>query len=189
MLDKIDEKYDPRRFLDVFVVKVNPDKVTVLALIAAIIAGYFFYSGEIVLAAVFVLLNGFLDILDGRIAKKYGTSKFGDFLDHTFDRLADAAILIGLALSEFVPVELGFSALVALLLVSYLGTQAHALTHKRVYSGIVGRADRLVIVSIAAILNIFYDKALYYGVWIILILSIFTFIQRFLICKKTIKSS
>jgi phosphatidylglycerophosphate synthase len=189
MLEKIDKKYDSRKFLDIFVIKINPDIVTSLALIAAIIAGYFFYSGSILLAALFVLLNGFLDILDGRIAKKYGTSKFGDFLDHTFDRLADVAILVGIALSESVPVELGFSALVALLLVSYLGTQAHALTHKRVYSGIVGRADRLVILSIASILTIFYDKALYYGVWIILVLSIFTFLQRFLICKNSIKSS
>lgn len=189
MLEKIDKKYDPRRFLDMFVIKVDPNKVTFLALIAAIIAGYFFYRGDILLAALFVLLNGFLDILDGRIAKKYGTSKFGDFLDHTFDRLADVAILVGIALSKFVPVELGFSALVALLLVSYLGTQAHALTHKRIYAGIVGRADRLVIISIMAVLTVVYDKALYYGVLLILVLSILTFIQRFLICKNSINSS
>ncbi|UCD04356.1 MAG: CDP-alcohol phosphatidyltransferase family protein [Candidatus Woesearchaeota archaeon] len=189
MLEKVDKKYDPRRFLDIFVIRIDPNKITTLALIVAIIAGYFFYSGNILLAAIFVLLNGFLDVLDGRIAKKYGTTKFGDFLDHTVDRLADVAILVGIALSEFVPVELGFAALVSLLLVSYLGTQSQAITHKRVYSGMVGRADRLVIISIASILNIFYGKALYYGIWLILILSIFTFIQRFLICKNTIKSS
>ena len=189
MLTKIEKKYNLRKVFDKCIIKINPNKITLLALIAAIIAGYLFYEQYILLASLFVLLNGFLDVLDGQIAKKYGTSKFGDFLDHTFDRLADVAIFTGIALSGIVPMELGFGALIALLLVSYLGTQAQAISHKRLYAGILERADRLVIIIIAGFITIFYEKAIYYAIWIILILSILTFIQRFLLSRRLIDIS
>lgn len=190
MLDELEKKYDIRRFLDKFTVKINPNIITTLALIVAIVAGYLFYIKEPVFAGILVLLNGFLDILDGRIAKKYNlVSKRGDFLDHTFDRLADVAMFTGIAMSGLVPMELGFITIITILLVSYLGTQAHALTHKRLYSGFVGRADRIVIISFFSFLTLVYKNALYYGILLIFVLSIMTFLQRFLLCNNAIKSS
>lgn len=186
MLTKIDKKYKIRRIFDVFVIKINPDIVSSLALVAALIAGYLFYRQSVLLATCFIILNGFLDVLDGQIAKKYGTSKFGDFLDHTFDRLADVFIFTGISLSGLIPMELGFGALITLLLVSYLGTQAQAISNKRLYSGLLGRADRLVILIIIGLIYPFYSQSIYYGVLIILILSISTFFQRFLLVKKVI---
>ncbi|MBD3263227.1 CDP-alcohol phosphatidyltransferase family protein, partial [Candidatus Woesearchaeota archaeon] len=99
MLDEVDKQFPDLRekICGALVVKVNPNVVSFLALLAAIAAGYFFWQNLLWLAGILVFVNGFLDILDGAIAKKYGTSKFGDFLDHTFDRLADIAILVGIA--------------------------------------------------------------------------------------------
>lgn len=187
MLDKIEKKLKLRRFIDVFTIKINPDVITTLALFSAVIAGYLFYRQNVLLAGFFIALNGFSDILDGQIAKKYGTSLFGDFLDHTFDRLADVAIFTGIALSTFVSTELGFGTLIAILLVSYLGTQAQAISHKRLYSGLLGRADRLVILIAICIIYPFYNL-IYYGVQLIFLLSILTFIQRFFLTRREIKS-
>ena len=189
MLDLIEKKFKLRKFLDIFTIKINPNIITILALIAAVIAGYLFYEQYVLFAGLFVLLNGFLDILDGQIAKKFGTSKLGDFLDHTFDRLADVAIFSGIALSGIISKELGFITLIFILLVSYLGTQAQAITNKRLYSGILGRADRLVILVIISILYLFYNLSIYYGILLILIFSIITFLQRFFLCYHAIKSS
>jgi phosphatidylglycerophosphate synthase len=186
MLTNIDKKYKIRRIFDVFAIKINPDIVSSLALVTAIIAGYLFYRQSVLLATFFIMLNGFLDVLDGQIAKKYGASKLGDFLDHAFDRLADVFILTGISLSGLIPMELGFGALITLLLVSYLGTQAQAISKKRLYLGLLGRADRLVILIIIGLIYPFYNQSIYYGILIILILSILTFFQRFILIKKVI---
>jgi len=69
------------------------------------------------------------------------------------DRYADIAIVLGLAASGFVDPILALLALVTLLLVSYMGTQAQAVGAGRMYSGLLGRADRLLILTGAAFLE------------------------------------
>ena len=46
---------------------------------------------------------------------------------------------------------IGLLAVVGMLLTSYMGTQAQAIGYKRDYSGLLGRADRLVLMMIAPI--------------------------------------
>ncbi len=95
-------------------------------------------------------LNALFDALDGYIARLRGiASKRGDFLDHVLDRYADALVVVGIMLSAFVTppagLWLGFLAIIGVLLASYMGTQAVAIGLKRDYRGILGRADRLVL--------------------------------------------
>lgn len=71
--------------------------------------------------------------------------KKGDFLDHVLDRYADVFILGGITLSIYCNNIIGLFAVVSILLASYLGTQAQAVGAGRIYSGVLGRADRLVI--------------------------------------------
>jgi phosphatidylglycerophosphate synthase len=181
MLDKIANKYPNlrKKLVGRFVFKTNPNYISFLALIIAIIAGLLFYYGHIYLGALFVLLNGFFDILDGQIAKTYGTSKRGDFLDHTFDRLADIAIILGITLTPIIPDLIGFSTIIAVLLVSYLGTASQAVSENRIYGGGLGRSDRLIILFIAPLLTYFWTEALLYSIYLILVLSIVTFFVRF----------
>lgn len=177
-----------RKLLGRFTTNINPNIITVLALIVAFAAGASFYYMILPLAVFLVLLNGFLDILDGETAKMYNRkTKIGDFLDHTADRLADIVIILGITLSSYIPNIYGYGLIIATLLVSYLGTQAQALTGKRFYGGLVGRADRLILISVFGIAEIFYSGALYYGVLILLVLTVVTFFQRFYNILKTLK--
>ena len=93
-----------------------------------------------------------LDALDGPLARRTGqVTRWGDYLDHTFDRLLDAIWIVCLAGSVFVnDLTLGLAAAWVILLGSYMGTQAQAVAGTRNYRGF-GRADRtiLTIVSIA----------------------------------------
>jgi len=98
--------------------------------------------------ALLVVANGWLDLLDGALAREQGTeSASGDLLDHVLDRYADVGIVAGLA-AGIGAFGLGFAAVSGVLLTSYLGTQAQALGAGRVYGGLVGRADRLALVAI-----------------------------------------
>tara|TARA_B100000609_G_scaffold171507_1_gene146517 strand:+ start:31 stop:732 length:702 start_codon:yes stop_codon:yes gene_type:complete len=92
-----------------------------------------------------------LDGLDGPVARATGrVTRWGDYLDHTFDRLLDAAWIICIAGSVFVDdLILGLSAAWLTLLGSYMGTQAQAVAGTRNYRGF-SRADRTIL-SIVAI--------------------------------------
>jgi len=173
-----------------FLFKINPSFISIASLILALIASYFLFTSFWLLAALFLLLSSFLDALDGEIARKFKLeTKLGDFLDHSLDRIADAAFFIALAFNPEIPTTLALLTLAAILLVSYLGTEAQALTGKRLYTALVSRADRLVILIVAAIAQIFFANAILYALYIILILSAITFLQRFYLTAKQLKKS
>jgi len=185
----IDKKTRIRsKLLAPFVININPNIISLLSLIAAILGGMYFYYNLISYAVLFVFLNGFFDALDGEIARKRGASVLGDFLDHTFDRLSDVAILLGITLGGYVPEQLGFFLIIITLLVSYLGTEAQALTKGRLYAGLLGRAERLVLIMIFGILQLVYGgNMIYDGILILIAFSIITFIQRFVKIYRDLK--
>ncbi|MFB6215618.1 MAG: CDP-alcohol phosphatidyltransferase family protein [Candidatus Aenigmatarchaeota archaeon] len=188
MLKDIEERLGLRRkVVKPFVRDVDPNLVSVAGLLTAVASAYMLSENFLFTGAVLVLLSGFLDVLDGEIAKEYGTSDLGDLIDHTFDRISDIAILLGLAFNPFVPVYLGTFAIVAVLLVSYMGTQAQALLDQRNYGGLVGRADRMVIITLVSLVAVRYVDALVYGLWFIVLVSVLTFLQRFVYSYRNLR--
>ena len=204
VLDSQRDNVDPllTKFAKIFK-KINPNALTWLALFFSIVAGTFFYFSKpetelntfyLYFAALFVFLNGFFDAVDGKVAKLTGkTSAQGDFLDHALDRYADVFIVGGLALNMgWIPhPEIGFLAIVGMLLTSYMGTQSQAVGCKRNYSGLLGRADRLVLLMFAPVIQHillnFYGVELIYGFTLLECVLIYfaivgnlTAIQRFL---------
>jgi len=148
---------------------INPDVLSVLALISSLVGGIALFLSHseqvtthlyLLVASIFVLLNGLFDAIDGKVAKLTNkASKRGDFLDHAFDRFADVFIVGGLALSSWTRLDIGLIALSAMLLTSYMGTQAQAVGAKRNYGGLMGRADRLILLTIFPVLQ--YLQTLY----------------------------
>jgi len=136
---------------------VHPDVFTWTSLAAAVLGGVAFWksgpSGAgldlLLVAWACVLLNSVFDLLDGKIAKLTGqATPRGDYLDHTVDRLSDSALILGIAFSPWARLEVGVFALLATLLTSYVATQAQAVGLKRSYAGLLGRADRMVMLLV-----------------------------------------
>ena len=188
--------------------KVNPDVITWISLLFALFAGIFFYLSNpqnelnnyfLFFAALFIFLNGLFDAIDGKIAKITNKlSKKGDFLDHSLDRFGDVLILGGLALSSWTRYpSIGLLAMVGMLLTSYMGTQSQAIGYKRNYTGLLGRADRLVLLMIAPIIQhilIYYNFNLLFNFylleWVLIyfgIVGIITAVQRFYITLRWLK--
>jgi len=138
-------------------IRVNPNLVSWIAFLAAAGAGGGLYlggSGFLGLALLLILVNSYLDALDGKIAKLAGkASARGDFLDHVLDRYADVLMLGGVALGRYCRLEIGALAILGVLLTSYMGTQAQAVGQGRAYGGILGRADRLVLLFLGGLLQ------------------------------------
>jgi len=139
--------------------RVNPNLVSWIAFLAAVGAGISFFLGGgafLGLALLLVLVNSYLDALDGRIAKLAGkASARGDFVDHVFDRYADVFMLGGIAFNAmYCRLEVGTLALLGVLLTSYMGTQAQAVGQGRAYGGVLGRADRLVLLFLGGLIQL-----------------------------------
>jgi archaetidylinositol phosphate synthase len=138
---------------------IQPHILTALSLVAAALAGVsFFFSYHhtwlLVVGTGGVLANGFLDALDGKVARLRGlASPKGDFIDHAVDRFADVLIVGGIAASSWCSPVVGIMALAGILLTSYMGTQAQAVGYGREYGGLLGRADRLVILMVTPLVQ------------------------------------
>lgn len=176
--------------------EVSPNTVSIASLICAFFAGLSFYyspaSREFVLLAGFlVIFNSIFDALDGVIARKANrATPRGDFLDHVIDRYSDVFIICSIFFADYVPWQVGVAAIVGVQLTSYLGTQAQALNLGRYYGGIMGRADRLVVVILAAFGNFAFSSPiagfpiLGWAVILIAVTSHITAIQRILYIWK-----
>jgi len=196
VLDTQRENVDPllNRFAKYFK-SVDPNVLSFLSLVFAVVAGMFFYFSSpencfLCFASFFVFLNGFFDAIDGKVAKITGrVSRKGDFIDHAIDRYADVFMVGGLALSIWCDPRVGFLAIVGMLLTSYMGTQAQAVGYGREYSGLLGRADRLVLLMIFPVIQqvlLGYGLEKFYGFyllgWVLVYFAVvgnITAIQRF----------
>jgi archaetidylinositol phosphate synthase len=139
---------------------VDPNAISVMALILAFAVGFLtYYSFEdwsllLPIISLLVIVSGFLDALDGKVARLVGkTGKRGDFIDHVFDRYADIFMIGGVVVSAWCNIYLGIVALLGVLMTSYMGTQAQALGIGRMYAGFLGRADRIVLMFLVPLLQ------------------------------------
>ena len=142
-------------------INVNPNTISWIGLILALICGVILYFSAydgydflLIVGAVMVIVSGYFDALDGKVAKLAGkASRKGDYLDHVFDRYADVFMIGGVAFSAWCNPYLGMLALIGVLLTSYMGTQAQAIGAPRLYAGLLGRADRVVLSTLFPILQ------------------------------------
>jgi len=166
---------------------LTPNSCTIFAFFAALCGGMAFFLGEVLIGFFCVLVNGVLDAIDGSIARKIGEAgPKGDFLDHTLDRYADIFLICGIFAGPLCSWEIGVFALVGVLMSSYIGTQAQAIGVGRYYGGILGRADRLVLLLLGALATFLMPPEMFSLTPLAIVLLIFgilgnlTALQRFL---------
>jgi archaetidylinositol phosphate synthase len=131
-----------------------------------------------IFASILLLISGFFDIVDGSVARvmKKSTTK-GAFLDSNFDKISEALIFIGIAIGGLSNPILAMIALSTSILVSYLRARAESLDIDLKGVGIGERAERLLILSICGFIPI--SGSIQWGVIIIILISGFSFLQRF----------
>ena len=138
-----------------------------------------------IFASILLLISGFFDIVDGSVARvmKKSTTK-GAFLDSNFDKVSEVLIFIGIAIGGLSNPILAMIALSTCILVSYLRARAESLGIDLKGVGIGERAERLLILSICGLIPI--SGSIQWGVIIIILISGFSFLQRFRYVLKRI---
>ena len=172
---------------------ITPSAITWFGFLLTIGAAVLITTGHLLAAGFVVLIAGFLDILDGALARHTNqVTHFGAVLDSTLDRLSDAVLLLGILVLYAYAGEqsitgillVGF-ALVGSLLVSYIRARAEALGLE-CEVGLFTRAERVVVLALGLLLNQI-DNALIIALAIVVVFSFFTAGQRLLYVWKQTK--
>lgn len=167
---------------------INPNIVTVISPFVALVAAYGFANKLLILGTIAILLSGFLDVVDGAVARYHNrSSKFGAFLDSTMDRFADAIIYIGIIFGGYCDWFVGVLAIHSAICVSYVRARAES-QGVECNIGIAERAVRMIILMAGAIIGYFTGDIYFtYIIYILVILSYFTVGQRILHVWRQLK--
>jgi len=141
-----------------------------------------------IIAIVVLVIIGFLDLVDGELARARGESTpLGSFLDSFTDRVVDVVVIGGLILLGFNTLIV-YSLMAISLLVSYCRAKGESLNLKVEGVGLVERAERLI--TLLVILILYYYVSSYYAsvlLVVLLALSILTLVQRVIFIVRSLR--
>lgn len=159
---------------------INPNVLTFLGLLVNFWAAVMFATGRFQLAAAIIFFAGFLDMLDGQVARRQKrVTAFGAFYDSSLDRYSDMALYMGLLVYYAVNARTSYVILAAVatagsVMVSYARARAESLIPLcRV--GFMERPERLVLLIIGGAFNRMAPV-----LWVIAVISTITVIHRIL---------
>lgn len=132
---------------------ITPNRVTVLGFGVIVVAAGLVAIGQLLIGAVVLVAGSLLDAVDGALARATGGSTaFGNFLDSTLDRAAEAILYAGIvayflraSVDPLGPVLLALAALSGSFMVSYTRAKAEALG-VTASVGLAPRTERLVLI-------------------------------------------
>ena len=175
----------------------TPNQISVLGLLLAVISAYLYWNAQfeaawLPTAALFLLISGFCDALDGVLARLYGeVTVFGGFFDSLLDRYADALILVSITVGWLTTTSFwlfcGLAALMGSLLVSYSRARAEAAGVKMETVGLAERAERIIILVAASLLSLVWLDALRWSIALLAVLTNLTVLQRIVYFRKASK--
>ena len=154
-----------------------------------------------IVGGIVVFVGGVFDMFDGTLARATGqTSKFGAFMDSTFDKAGEILVFLGciyaLANSNVgsVPVLVAAAAMGAAIMVSYTRAKSDALGYSSGMGlaavGVMPREVRLVIISLGIVLTgtSVGISSLEFALGVILVGAVITVIQRILHVRSQARS-
>jgi CDP-diacylglycerol---glycerol-3-phosphate 3-phosphatidyltransferase len=162
---------------------LSPDHLTILGLVVAACAGVVIGSGHLLWGLVLVILAALPDLLDGALAKASNTtSQRGAFFDSVIDRVSDAFFFGGVAWfydgrSRHLAL-LPFAIMAVSSVISYMRAKAESLGLDA-KGGIMERAERIVLLCIGLLLGAWWPSVLEGVLWLMMVLTVVTAIQRF----------
>ncbi|MGI9033365.1 MAG: CDP-alcohol phosphatidyltransferase family protein [Acidimicrobiales bacterium] len=161
-------------------VGVSANQLTAAGLVISAVAAAVVAQGWLIAGAVLLAFSAVPDLLDGAVAKASGTaSPRGAFFDSVADRVSDTLVLGGVAW-YLASSHSAHAAVLALAvvgasnLVSYERARAESLGFTA-RGGLMERAERMIAVGIGLILRVVLVPVL----WLMLGLTVFTAVQRF----------
>ena len=105
--------------------KITPNQISLLSLVAGIVCAVLFFEREFLLGSLALLVSAIFDLIDGSVARKTNAhTNFGAVFDWIVDKYVDALALLGIGLAGIPIISLYF----ALPPIADFGVVAFAIT-------------------------------------------------------------
>lgn len=166
--------------------KIDPNIVSMLGLVFALIGAYFVSQQNWTLAFIFFLLAPVMDLIDGTVAKKLNKkSNFGNYFETMIDKFVDFVMIGSFVIfyPEATVLALGFS-----MISSYAKPRVAliVITDNHDWPAIGEHADKLVILLAGIVLAIFGHNYLQEALLIIAAIAAIGTVQRVIYARKLI---
>lgn len=169
--------------------RVSPNLITTVGFLITVSAGVAFFLGNVRIAGALVLLGGFVDIVDGQVARATGAATvFGSFYDSTLDRISEIVVFLGIfSLYGGGHPDFGYPWMVYTVALAMAGSLMVSYTRARAESlgidcnvGMMQRLERVVLIGGAALLfgGAFEGAVLTLVLIVMAVLTNFTVFQR-----------
>jgi len=165
--------------------KMPANVFTILGVLFALLSFLFFSFQVLPFIIISIGLVEFFDQLDGTVARLQGPTKLGSFLDSTLDRVGDYLIFFGIILGNYTEIYIGLITIAGSFLTSYTRAKIESLGISNLYGvGLLERTDRVPIILIGSILQIWFPMAIWWTMVILAIGTNITVIQRIVFAFK-----
>jgi archaetidylinositol phosphate synthase len=171
----------------------TPNTLTVMGLLTSTVSASVYLHWQsnrlnLVYAAILILVSGFIDAIDGALARKTGNvTSFGGFFDSIADRYSDALIISAVVISGLSNPIWGIAALIGSLMVSYTRSRSEAAGVSMLAVGLAERAERMMLLVVITFVAYFRIEILNYGIVVLAIISNLTVFQRILYFLNEVK--
>jgi phosphatidylglycerophosphate synthase len=172
---------------------LSPNQWTLLTIIPILIALYFLINQAFLIAALFIIIAAFFDLIDGSVARVTGAvTKKGAYLDTIMDRYVESIIILGLLFisipSFLLPIPFWlFLYLFGSMMTTYgkAAAKEKELVKTELKGGLMERAERMIVLVIGIVLASFGTIYLTYVIIILAILSNLTALHRIFIALRS----
>jgi CDP-diacylglycerol--glycerol-3-phosphate 3-phosphatidyltransferase len=136
---------------------ITPNMLTVFGLLLNVVTAAVIGGGYLFAAGILLLVASVFDMADGALARVSDQmSEFGDFLDATLDRLAEASVGLGLiwhalAVHDNLMAAFSYAFVLGSVMVSYARARAEVL-HLDCEVGLMARPERIIILVVGLFL-------------------------------------
>ena len=173
--------------------RIKPIFITIFAFLSALASATLYYIAAhkppyYFLAALLLILSGLLDAVDGAVARRLGmVSEVAAFLDSVLDKLGECAVYIAIIVSGAVSVFWGSLALASSIMVSYVRHRAEPLKVSLKGVGFMERAERIILLIAASVIEPFIASALEVTMIIISIFALITVAWRIIYVVQSLR--
>lgn len=170
----------------------RPNSISTISLLVSCLASVAYMYRFSLLGALALALSGFVDMLDGAVARATGTATpFGAVYDHVLDRYAEFAVLLGIGLGGLVDWPWVVFCLFGMVMASFVRAKAESVGGLASCTvGVAERQEKLILLLVGSVMQPLQPAALTVCVIIAGLLSHVTVVQRlFYTLKRTARLS
>ncbi|MFB5663973.1 CDP-alcohol phosphatidyltransferase family protein [Alteribacillus sp. HJP-4] len=170
---------------------LTANQVTGISFIIGAACGPLIFYDLPAAAVVLLWLSGFLDAVDGSMARKTKTSAFGTVMDVTFDRIVEISVILGLAFrfpdTMWALLLLSVSIIFSITVFLTVGNVSDKSDMKSFYyqAGLAERTEGFILFSFM----IMFPAMLLFFTLLFFAVETFTGIQRMFEAKKILKGT